>query len=281
MIVHIETGGRGLMNKVLNKIPVELHLPGYQYCGPGTKLAKRLARGDQGINPLDQACREHDIAYSQNRENVEARNLADRVLADKAEKRVGAKDAKFGEKIAAYAVSKAMKIKSRLGMGIQRRRRRRNTTRRMKKKKPATKLNAIVKAASKAKGSTARTMIASALKRARQAVQRAGGKNKVIVPRVLPLPNKVGGVIPFLIPLFAGLSAVGAMAGGAAGIAKAVNDSKAAKDQLEESRRHNKAMEDISVGKGLCLKATKTGLGLHLKPYRGSSLKGQKKKTSR
>ena len=55
--------GSGLFNKLLNKLPVELYSPGYQYCGPGTKLSKRLARGDKGINNFDRACREHDIAY--------------------------------------------------------------------------------------------------------------------------------------------------------------------------------------------------------------------------
>ncbi|EFN86083.1 hypothetical protein EAI_03310, partial [Harpegnathos saltator] len=41
----------------------ELHIPGYQFC-PGTRLIKRLARGNQCINSLDAACREHDIVYS-------------------------------------------------------------------------------------------------------------------------------------------------------------------------------------------------------------------------
>lgn len=57
-------GGGGLLNRVINKLPFELHLPGYQFCGPGTKLQARLNRGEKGINPLDAACREHDIAYS-------------------------------------------------------------------------------------------------------------------------------------------------------------------------------------------------------------------------
>ena len=35
--------GRGSINKLLNRLPVELHIVGYQYCRPGTKLAKRLA----------------------------------------------------------------------------------------------------------------------------------------------------------------------------------------------------------------------------------------------
>ena len=83
--------GHGLVNKLMNSLPIELHLPGYHYCGPGTKLAKCLARGDKGINLLA-ACKEHDIAYSQNREKIEARNEKDRVLADKAWQRVKAKD---------------------------------------------------------------------------------------------------------------------------------------------------------------------------------------------
>lgn len=42
----------------------ELHLPGYEYCGPGTNFKKkRLTLGQPGINGLDSACREHDISY--------------------------------------------------------------------------------------------------------------------------------------------------------------------------------------------------------------------------
>jgi hypothetical protein len=56
--------GRGILNSVINKLPVELHISGYNYCGPGTKLSKRLSRGDKGVNDLDEACKEHDIAYT-------------------------------------------------------------------------------------------------------------------------------------------------------------------------------------------------------------------------
>lgn len=246
MIVY-KRRGRGLVNRLLNKLPIELHLPGYQFCGPGTKLTKRLARGDPGINPLDVACKEHDIVYSQNRENIEARNAADRVLADKAWKRVVSKDSGIKEKAAAFAVTSAMKLKSKFGMGVPFRK--------------------IVKAASKSvvPSKSARKVILSALKGARKAVKDAGGKRNIGIPRILPVPSKVGGFLPFLIPLFAGLSATGAIAGGAAGIAKAVNDAKSAKQALEESQRHNRKMEDIALGKGLYLKPHKTGLGLRLK----------------
>jgi len=95
----------------------------------------------------------------------------------------------------------------------------------------------------------------------------------VKIPRILPVPSKIGGFLPYLIPLFAGLSATGALAGGAAGVAKAINQAKNAKSQLEESQRHNRTMEAIALGKGMYLKPYKKGFGLHLKPYAGGRLK--------
>ena len=76
--------GKRVLTKVINNLPAVLHIPGYQYCGPGTKLTKRLARGDPGINPIDKACEEHDIVYSQKKDNITARNIADKILAEKA-----------------------------------------------------------------------------------------------------------------------------------------------------------------------------------------------------
>ncbi|XP_024946007.1 uncharacterized protein LOC112495127 [Cephus cinctus] len=118
--------GRGLVNRIINSLPVELHLPGYQYRGSGTKLAKRHARGCPGINPIDATCKEHDIAYSKNQESLEYAGAADEVLAHKAWKRVFAKDASLAEKAAAWSVANVMGAKSKLGMGLK------------KKKKPKT-----------------------------------------------------------------------------------------------------------------------------------------------
>lgn len=256
MINH--TRGKGLINTIINKLPVELHIPGYQYCGPGTKLRKRVARGDPGINPLDAACKEHDIAYSKNREDIEARNAADRVLANKAWQRVFAGDAGIGEKAAAFAITNAMKAKAKLGMGLK------------KKKKRSTDFKKIVTAAKKSiiPSNSMGNVISSALKGARLAVKKAGGKKNIRKPRIIPVSPKMGGFLPFLLPLFAGLSATGALAGGAAQIAKAINASKAANQQLQESTRHNKTLEAIALGKGLYFKPYKTGYGLYLKPYK-------------
>lgn len=81
-------------------------------------------------------------------------------------------------------------------------------------------------------------------------------------PRVIPIP-KTGGFLP-LIPIFAGLSATGSLAGGIAGITKAINDYKSAKKQLAEFKRHNMNMEALCIGKGLHLKPYKNGLGIYI-----------------
>lgn len=266
--------GGGLLNTAINKLPFELHLPRYQFCGPGTKLTKRLARGDTGINPLDAACKEHDIAYSKNRENIEARHVADRLLAKRAWERVKAKDATIGEKAAAVGVASAMKIKSTLGMGLKKRVRKKPTT----KKFSTTSLSSIIKAASKTMtpDKCANKVATSALKGARAAIKKVGGKKSIKVPRILPVSSKIGGILP-LIPIFAGLSATGALASGAAGIMKAINQAKSAHRQLEESQRHNKTMEAIALGKGIYLKPYRKGYGLYLKPWTGQGLKKKKR----
>jgi hypothetical protein len=119
------TGG-GIIGSVVNKaidlLPVELHIPGYNYCGPGTKLKKRLARGDRGINPLDEACKIHDIAYS-NYKDAGHRQQADKELAERAWQRFKSTEASLGEKAAAWAVTTAMKTKAKFGGGSRRRRR--------------------------------------------------------------------------------------------------------------------------------------------------------------
>lgn len=107
-----------VVNKAIDLLPVELHIPGYQYCGPGTRLSKRLQRGDPGINKLDAACKTHDIAYSTYSDSAN-RAKADLQLANEAWERVKAKDSSLGEKTAAWAVTNIMKAKSKFGGGAK------------------------------------------------------------------------------------------------------------------------------------------------------------------
>lgn len=113
--------GEGFVNDAINNLPFELHIPAglnkkYNYCGPGTKLQERLLRGDKPINGLDAGCMEHDIAYHNSKE-LTGRHEADRKLAQIAMQRFRAKDATWGEKMAALGVAGVMKTKVKLGMG--------------------------------------------------------------------------------------------------------------------------------------------------------------------
>lgn len=297
--------GKGIVNTLINKLPFELHIPKYQYCGPGTHLQKRLARNDPGINGLDQACKDHDIAYSQNSDIVE-RNRADSILAKKAWERYRSKDASFGEKVAALGVSGVMKMKSKLGMGATIRRKksmksrsknkkqrrkvgkglknnRKKRTRRVKKKQkkvsvPKMFRKAMKNARDKIKKTKNIQTVPAAAKLAVQAAKIAIKNHKIPksiihneLPRIIPVP-KIGGALP-LIPVFAGLSALGALMGGSAGVANAVISANKAKKDFNEAKRHNQTMEAVAIGKhtksgnGLYLKPYKTGLGLYLAPY--------------
>jgi hypothetical protein len=106
--------GKGWVTKALSKIPTELHLPGYNYCGPNTNLDKRLARGDKGINPLDEACKEHDKSYAATIDKEKIKE-ADQILAEKAWQRFKNKETPASEKAAALLITGAMKIKRKVG----------------------------------------------------------------------------------------------------------------------------------------------------------------------
>lgn len=116
MLLHRE--GRGFVNSLIERLPFEIHLPGYNCCGPGTKLQKRLARGDRGINPLDEACKEHDIAYSLNKD-LNERHKADLLLQNAANDRVRSRDATASEKISAWLIGKTMGTKRKFGMEMK------------------------------------------------------------------------------------------------------------------------------------------------------------------
>lgn len=105
-----------IINSAINELPVELHVPSYKFCGPGTKLQKRLARGDRGVNLLDESCRKHDIQYAKYKD-LKLRHAADKILAREAMERFRSKDASFGERMSALGVAGVMKAKVKLGMG--------------------------------------------------------------------------------------------------------------------------------------------------------------------
>lgn len=276
--------GQGIVNRLINKLPFEIHISSYHYCGPGTKLNKRLARNDPGINELDRACRAHDIAYSVT-DDQRKRNLADEILANAAWQRVKASDASVAERLTALGVAGFMKTKARAGMGIGTR------TKTKKKEKKGSMKKPPVKQIFQHAVKTAREIVKIdkpkrlpdaaklAINAAKLAVKGLKPNKKTVesgLPRIIPVP-KVGGILP-LVPIFAGLSALGALMGGSAGVASAVLSAQRAKKELKEAQRHNQTMESIALGHdhgrrrrrqdSSTENVVRSGSGLHLKPYK-------------
>ena len=68
--VKQDATGKGFMNGLINKLPFEMHLPGHNFTGPGTKLSKRLNEDgmpkawSKPINIVDEAAYHHDVCYA-------------------------------------------------------------------------------------------------------------------------------------------------------------------------------------------------------------------------
>jgi hypothetical protein len=101
------------------KYPGEKHLPGYSYCGPGTRLDIRLDDNDQPnpgefpVNAIDKACYIHDLAYRSS--DLQQRHLADINLIHALNNIPGKS---FKEKIASFVIKSAMKGKLLVGASV-------------------------------------------------------------------------------------------------------------------------------------------------------------------
>lgn len=68
----------------------EKHMPGMNFCGPGTNVTKRLRNGVQPMDALDKACLQHDLVTETRGPNTgrgkpAAYRAADRKLLRRAE----------------------------------------------------------------------------------------------------------------------------------------------------------------------------------------------------
>lgn len=209
--------GVGLVNSLINSLPFEVHVPGYNFLGPGTKLQERINQA--GINPLDDAAKEHDIAYSKYK-NISDRNIADQVLANKAWDRVSAADADFlSEKVPAWFTTTFMNIKRKLGAGKMSRGRKRVGGGRKNK---GIKLSTVLSKARAALNPSA--TLTSNISQSLAAVNNLRKSNKgpiLVNKRIIPLP-KQGGFLPLIAPIIAALGAIGSGAFGVKQVADAV-----------------------------------------------------------
>ena len=248
--------GSGLINSVINHLPVELHLPGYRFAGPGTKLKERLARGERGINSLDELARAHDIAYEESN-SLTDRHRADEVLENQAWEVFKSKNTGIKEKAASWLVTTAMKVKRKVGAGCGFKQMVLAAKNAIKNKMNENNITKLVK-----------TCLSAARKT--KTKNKKSKNKKAKTPRIIPIPKK-GGILP-LIPIFAGLSALGALTGGVGNIVKVVKELNSGKNT------------PIHLGKGLYLAPHKgssykvvKGEGLYLTPYKGGSVKKSRK----
>ena len=105
----------------MQKFPGELHIPGMNFAGPGTRLEYRL--NDDGtpkqfslpVDRVDQAAYYHDLAYNEYKDTVN-RNIADREMLEQLN---SIKDPSFREKIEMAIIKPVINTKQKFGLRIE------------------------------------------------------------------------------------------------------------------------------------------------------------------
>lgn len=279
--------GSGLANRLIDSLPFPLHLPGYNYAGPGTPLERHLEAGVKPTNKLDEAAMYHDIAYSKTKDTAK-RSIADRILENKAWERVKATDATLGEKGNAWLVTNAMKLKRLTGQGVsqanpqytQYRINLDDTER--KKLAEAVQLHrpvTVIIRNQRTKDAISNEIQVPLTQYQVQKMKNAASRNVNVKltfsKRQLEHMSKEGGFLPALPALIAASPAVTAVV---TSLFKAYNDKKTNDRLIDEKIRHNRAIEEKS-GEGVYLRRKPTGNGIFLrkKPAGGSGVYLRKK----
>jgi len=196
--------------------------------------------------------RAHDIAYEESN-SLTDRHRADEVLENQAWEVFKSKNTGIKEKAASWLVTTAMKVKRKTGAGCGFK-------------------QMILAAKNSIKNKMNEKNITKLVKTCLSAAKKSKKSKKTKTPRIIPIPKK-GGVLP-LIPIFAGLSALGALTGGVGNIVKVVKELNSGKNT------------PIHLGKGLYLAPHKgssykivKGKGLYLAPsYKGGTVKKSRSK---
>lgn len=274
--------GRGVINSLIDNLPVPLHLPGYNYAGPGTPLDLHLERGVKPVNKLDEAAMRHDIAYSKSA-NLNDRHEADYELQEDAWKRFKSHDSNIGEKANAWLVTTAMRAKRALGAGVNKPKYVNYPanldevdTEKLRNAVENKKGVILTFRCNRTKESIGGDTHIPLTKKQIRGVKCSHAKNKDAKVRITTAQLKSvdtveGGFIPALLAAAPAIAAVGSL------ITSGVNayNNKKANDKLVEERiRHNKAIEaNASKAKG-------DGVYINKKPTSGEGTGRKRKITS-
>ena len=119
--IKAPTGG-SLLNKAINNLPVEMHLPGHDFTGPGTKLNKRLnpdltpKKWSKPINRVDKAAYHHDLCYLKNNDTTTRNAVCDKNMLKELK---GIYNPSIRERMERGLVSTLIGTKARFGMGVR------------------------------------------------------------------------------------------------------------------------------------------------------------------
>ena len=112
--------GGSILNEAINNLPFEMHLPGHNFTGPGTKLKKRLTSNltpktwSKPINRVDNAAYHHDVCYLKNKDTKTRNQLCDKNMLDELK---GIVNPTLRERMDRSIVDKLIWSKMKFGMG--------------------------------------------------------------------------------------------------------------------------------------------------------------------
>ena len=112
--------GGSFLNSLVKKLPFEMHLPGHNFTGPGTKLYKRLNSDGPPkewsipINRVDNAAYHHDLCYSKHDDTKTRNEVCDYTILGELSEIV---NPTLRERIDKSIVGKLNKAKVNFGLG--------------------------------------------------------------------------------------------------------------------------------------------------------------------
>ena len=119
-IIKVQKGG-SLLNKAINNLPFEMHLPGHNFTEPGTKLKKWLnpdltpKEWSKPVNRVDEAAKNHDICCMKNSDAKTRNDVYDKNMSKELK---GIYNRTLQERLDKSFVSNLIGPKVRFGMGV-------------------------------------------------------------------------------------------------------------------------------------------------------------------
>ena len=114
--------GGSILNKMINNLPVEMHLLGHNFTGPGTKLNKRLNTDltpkawSKPINRIDKAAYHHDLCYLKNNDTATRNAVCDKNMLEEMK---NIYNPTLRERMERGIVSTLIGTKKRFGWGVE------------------------------------------------------------------------------------------------------------------------------------------------------------------